>query len=79
MAQVLGFLHPFFLVLLQLFPMMNPAWYYAVNAGSNLVSWTTISLVREVDENMSVIKVFSQSNERLFYVKCFIYPKCVFI
>jgi len=44
LGQGLALLYPLFLVLLQVFPMISPTWFYTAMAISNLVSWTTISL-----------------------------------
>jgi len=40
----MSLLYPLALVLLQLYPMTNPVWFYAADVTSNLLSWITISL-----------------------------------
>jgi len=40
----LNLLVPLALVLIQLYPMMNPAWFYAANISSSFINFTTISL-----------------------------------
>ena len=45
LAQFLTMLTPLTLVLLQVFPTLNPGWYYVASVFSGVLSWIAIALV----------------------------------